>query len=47
MENTLKRIIEANQVLKCFEKESRFYWLSVLVKLGELSENEAGHILRG
>jgi hypothetical protein len=47
MENTLKRIIEANQVLKCFESGSRFYWLAVLVKLGQLSESEAGHVLRG
>ncbi len=47
MENTLKRIIEANRVLKCFESESRFYWLAVLVKNGDLTPCEAGYILRG
>jgi hypothetical protein len=47
MENTLKRIIRANQILKCFESKNRFFWLSVLVKNGDLTPCEAGHILRG
>jgi hypothetical protein len=47
MENTLKRIIEANRVLKCFEKENRFHWIEFLVKIGDLTPCEAGHILRG
>lgn len=33
------------KTLKGFTKESRLYWLAVMVKAGDLCEAEAGYII--
>ena len=47
MRHTDQKIKEAIETLKGFEDRGFFYWLKVIVNRGELTEAEAGFIIRG